>query len=343
MTDKNYPLVSIMVPVFNGEAYVGRCLESVLNQDYKNIELVIVDDGSTDKTKDIIFSFDVAFQKEGMKLIYIHQNNQGQAKAIDTALKTITGQYVAWFDSDDILLPNFIDDLLKPLLNNENKYSIGKLAFVSETDTNKIISIRERIPPKENDNFFFDLIKENNILYGNGTVLVKTAYLFSKLKDRSIFISPEGQNWQLMLPITYKEKCSYVEKIVSKQVQRDGSHSRQVRSYNDWINRFDGFNLLLKETINRMDYCPISERKLLFKYINEKYNKIKFQLAFDNNNKNDANQAYIALSEESKNDKLIKRQHALLCEKRTRIGYTIYNLKRKVIYYLSAIKNKLFK
>ena len=206
MTDKNYPLVSIMVPVFNGEAYVGRCLESVLNQDYKNIELVIVDDGSTDKTKDIIFSFDVAFQKEGMKLIYIHQNNQGQAKAIDTALKTITGQYVAWFDSDDILLPNFIDDLLKPLLNNENKYSIGKLAFVSETDTNKIISIRERIPPKENDNFFFDLIKENNILYGNGTVLVKTAYLFSKLKDRSIFISPEGQNWQLMLPITYKEK-----------------------------------------------------------------------------------------------------------------------------------------
>ena len=99
-------LVSIITPCYNGEKYVDRFLTSVLNQTYNNIELIFVDDGSTDKTKDVVLSFKEQFEKRGYDLIYIYQKNAGQAAAINQGLKVFKGEFLMWIDSDDLMFPS---------------------------------------------------------------------------------------------------------------------------------------------------------------------------------------------------------------------------------------------
>ena len=80
------PLVSIISPCYNGEKYLSCFLESVLSQSYDNIELIMVDDGSTDRTKEIICSFEDKFRNRNLSLCYIYQENRGQAAAINRGL-----------------------------------------------------------------------------------------------------------------------------------------------------------------------------------------------------------------------------------------------------------------
>jgi glycosyltransferase involved in cell wall biosynthesis len=98
------PLVSIIIPAYNVESYIKNAIESALNQTYKNIEIIVVDDGSTDNTKKII----EPYFKSG-KIKYIYQHNKGLSSARNTGIKTAQGEYVALLDSDDEFLPEKIE------------------------------------------------------------------------------------------------------------------------------------------------------------------------------------------------------------------------------------------
>ena len=102
------PLVSIITPCYNGEEFVGRFLDSVLVQTYTNIELIIINDGSTDKTEEIILSYQEKMKDRGIKFIYFYQENKGQASALNHGLRIFKGDYLTWPDSDDILHENHI-------------------------------------------------------------------------------------------------------------------------------------------------------------------------------------------------------------------------------------------
>ena len=79
-------LVSIIIPCYNASKYLNKCLDSLLNQTYKNIEVIIVNDGSTDESKLIIESYIDKFSKKKKKLIIINQDNAGHAVAVNNAL-----------------------------------------------------------------------------------------------------------------------------------------------------------------------------------------------------------------------------------------------------------------
>ena len=87
--------ISIILPVFNGEKFIGKAIESVLNQSLNDFELIIVNDGSTDSTLDIITSFD----DERIKVI--DQNNKGPGQARNNGLEIASGEYVMFLDADD--------------------------------------------------------------------------------------------------------------------------------------------------------------------------------------------------------------------------------------------------
>ena len=92
-------LVSIITPVYNGEKYIEKCIESVLNQTYKNLEMIIVDDGSIDNSENIIKKY----TKENSFIKYIKlKENRGISNARNVALKNATGRFVAFLDCDDI-------------------------------------------------------------------------------------------------------------------------------------------------------------------------------------------------------------------------------------------------
>ena len=106
--------VSVIIPVYNVEKYLHRCLDSVINQTYRNIEIILVDDGSTDDSARIC---DEYAQKDG-RIRVIHQENQGQAAARNNAMKIAEGSFIAYVDSDDFVTADYIEYMVKL----QNKY-----------------------------------------------------------------------------------------------------------------------------------------------------------------------------------------------------------------------------
>lgn len=109
-------LVSIIVPVYNTERYVKTCIESIINQTYKEIEIIIIDDGSTDSSATICDSY--AAKYEAIKVI--HQENSGVAVARKVGVECATGKYVMFVDSDDWIEKDMIR---KMYLTAEQRYA----------------------------------------------------------------------------------------------------------------------------------------------------------------------------------------------------------------------------
>lgn len=103
------PLVSIVVPVYNLANYIDSCLLSLREQTYSNIEIIIIDDGSTDDSKSVIGDH----LKADSRLIYIYQDNGGAAKARNTGLRQVRGEYIMFVDGDDMLSPTTIQDNIR--------------------------------------------------------------------------------------------------------------------------------------------------------------------------------------------------------------------------------------
>lgn len=108
------PLVSVIIPSYNRENYIAETIESVLNQTYDNIELIVVDDGSTDKSRNIIDSY-------GDKISILEHPgriNKGQSAALNLGISISQGEYIAFLDSDDLFAPDKIDKQVRFLEEN---------------------------------------------------------------------------------------------------------------------------------------------------------------------------------------------------------------------------------
>ena len=105
-------LISVIIPVYNVESYLKRCIDSILNQTYKNLEIIIVDDGSTDASGQICDEY----EKADSRIKVLHKENGGQGSARNMALDMCTGEYIAFVDSDDYILDNMYETMLGALL-----------------------------------------------------------------------------------------------------------------------------------------------------------------------------------------------------------------------------------
>lgn len=111
--------VSIIIPVYNAEKYLMRCLDSAFEQTYLNIEVVCVDDGSRDGSLMLLKDY----QKSHPNLTVLHQDNKGAAAARNYGLETSTGEYVTFIDSDDAIKPDFIEQLVGTIGDNDVIFS----------------------------------------------------------------------------------------------------------------------------------------------------------------------------------------------------------------------------
>ena len=97
--------VSIVIPVYNTEKYISSCIESALNQTYDDIEILVINDGSTDSTLSIITKFE-------KKIKIINKKNGGTASALNYGIKNMSGQWFKWLSADDLLKNNAIEKLV---------------------------------------------------------------------------------------------------------------------------------------------------------------------------------------------------------------------------------------
>ena len=106
-------LVSIIIPVYNCEKYITICLDSLINQTYSNIEIILVNDGSNDRSEDVIREF----AKNDNRIKLYNQINQGVSVARNTGLDKATGEYIMFVDADDYIELDMVDELIKPIQN----------------------------------------------------------------------------------------------------------------------------------------------------------------------------------------------------------------------------------
>lgn len=133
---KHNPLVSVIIPAYNHELYIEEALQSVVNQTYPNIELIVINDGSTDGTAGIIEKFIQVNNERNIQ--YVNKENEGVCKTLNKGLNMSTGDYVAFLASDDLWLPDRVSIQLEFMEQNQN---IGMLfsdawflRFNSQTD-----------------------------------------------------------------------------------------------------------------------------------------------------------------------------------------------------------------
>lgn len=106
-------LLSVIIPVYNVEPYLEQCLDRVVNQTYKNLEIICINDGSTDKSMDILLKY----QRKDKRIIIISQPNKGLSEARNSGLRHANGEYIAFLDSDDYISTNAYEVAMKPFLD----------------------------------------------------------------------------------------------------------------------------------------------------------------------------------------------------------------------------------
>ncbi len=165
------PKVSVIIPVYNVESYLQRSLDSVINQTLKDIEIICINDGSTDNSLDILKEY--ASKDKRIKIIDLAVN-QGVANARNIALENANGEYVGFVDPDDYIDLNFYEELYKKAQETDADIAKGVLVEEKVNGETKISKLNERIVEKSKFHFTYELpsaifkfpfISDNNIIF----------------------------------------------------------------------------------------------------------------------------------------------------------------------------------
>lgn len=272
--------VSIVTPCYNGEKYLERFLKSILNQSYKIIELIFVNDGSTDRTEDIIKAYKTKFNLHNIELIYLFQENAGQAAALNNGLKYIQGEYLLCIDSDDEISYDFVEQRVRFLENNPSYvYCYGKAEIIKE---NEVIQIKEKRETSEDKlSFFKDILFCKNVFFP-GYFVRKNA--FDKvIEKREIYAGRGGQNAQILLPLAwYYGEPGYVKESVYKYYVRLDSHSHSQNTGEKIIAQLSAYERILIETIKKIEDKKANEYIIP---VQQYYAKLRYGNAIDTQNK----------------------------------------------------------
>ena len=153
-------MISVIIPVFNVEKYLPKCLDSVINQTYKNIEIILVDDGSKDSSGRICDEY----AQQDSRIIVVHKENGGLSSARNAGLDIATGDYVMFVDSDDYVEPYFCEIPLK--LAKENNVEIVSFGYYRVYEDGRKIEFKTSNPRIISTNEgIFQLIKKTDVIY----------------------------------------------------------------------------------------------------------------------------------------------------------------------------------
>jgi glycosyltransferase involved in cell wall biosynthesis len=147
------PLVSVIVPSYNRAQFIEECLESVFNQNYRPIELIVVDDGSTDNTVKLINHFKEAHESTNFIIKIIEQSNSGAPRARNKGIKNSTGEYIQFLDSDDLLLPHKIKSQIEEF-KSDIHVVYSKAQFFHNLPTNLLNKYWGRKPENDSTDYF---------------------------------------------------------------------------------------------------------------------------------------------------------------------------------------------
>lgn len=181
------PSVSVIVPVYNGEKTIERCIQSILKQTYKNISIIVVDDGSTDQTEKILKKF-----VDNDKVTILHEKNSGASHARNVAIQKVKTDLISFVDSDDYVEVDFVKNMVEGLRVSNADMCITGINYIYG-DKVKQSKYKKGIINKNNKNFWNTVLKANGPMGFIWNKLWKTSIIRSnRIKfDENVIISED--------------------------------------------------------------------------------------------------------------------------------------------------------
>lgn len=170
------PIISIIVPIYNVEKYLKRCIDSILNQTFKEFELILINDGSTDNCGKICDTY----KSKDKRIRVIHQKNAGLSSARNVGLYLAKGKYIAFVDSDDYINKNMYEILYSNLIKTDSDISICNFEYIYDN-----ISCRINQSIDNCEYFTFNNIEALNKLYSENNISIVVAW--NKLYKKGLF------------------------------------------------------------------------------------------------------------------------------------------------------------
>ncbi len=209
-------LISVVIPVYHSEKWILDTIDSVLKQSYQNFEIVIVDDGSSDNTKNVIESIDDS------RIKYIYQNNAGPSSARNNGIRHSQGEYIAFLDSDDLWKP---DKLLKQLECFDSNPDLGIVSAWSEytTPSNKLLY--PKITPIKNSAEYLKALLlfpffKSELPWTSCMMIKKECFEKAGYFDESM-ISKEDWDMWFRIALHYEFKC--LDEVLARRKQHEQS------------------------------------------------------------------------------------------------------------------------
>lgn len=227
-------LISIIIPIYNVEDYLTKCIDSLICQTYKNIEIILIDDGSPDNSGNIC---DEYAQKDG-RIVVIHQSNGGVSSARNIALDICKGEYIMFVDGDDWVEPNFCEEAIRMIHSN----GVDCVSFGYYEYTNGVKSIKKTSRPRHisSEEAIKSIINLDDVIYNMP---------WNKISHRKLFDNvrfPKGRLYEdqaVFYKIFDKAKTIYVsDKPLYNYYRRLGSTTWSPVSHRIVNDKFDIWN-----------------------------------------------------------------------------------------------------
>ena len=204
-------LVSVIMPLYNHEKFVSEAIDSVLNQDFKDFELIIIDDGSKDRSRDIIKKYR---EKDNRIKLIFHEENKGIAKTTNDGIDAAKGKFIALIDSDDVWLENKLNKQLKILEKDENLmvwtegHVINENSDLVDVTFTKMHYATNR---KKSGNIFNDLLI-NNLIFKSSLIFKKKKIDKIKFNERLKILD----DYQFEISLARKYKYYFIKEPLVK-------------------------------------------------------------------------------------------------------------------------------
>lgn len=219
-------LISIIIPSYNSQKYIAKCLESILNQTYKNLEIIIIDDCSTDKSLEKI----KIFQEDDRIILLKNQINLGQSAARNTGIKKAKGKYISFIDADDFVDVDFYEKLLKKAKETNADITMATIKLHKNADV-KLFTHNEKITTNFVEKIEFlqmgsvcdklfkaNLIVDNSIIFYDGKMWEDNLFLIQAVFYSNIFASIDSTAYNYII-----NNFSTTKNHLKEQKRRDDS------------------------------------------------------------------------------------------------------------------------
>jgi len=198
---KNNPSVSVVIPTYNRAGLLGRAVQSVLNQTFQDFEIIIVDDGSTDKTEEVVKSF-----KNELTRYIRHEKNRGANAARNTGIKAARGEYVAFQDSGDEWLPQKLEKQMKVFENASPDVGVVYTGFWRIIGDKKTYEPSSKVAKKEGD--IHSILLYENFIDTPTSVVRKACFRKVGMFDERL---PRLQEWELWIRISKFYRFKFID------------------------------------------------------------------------------------------------------------------------------------